>query len=164
MRKLLLVLLLLFHFLAGCDGVLNPPQQRKLADLKTQRINFTLQCPRGKSFRLLLGVPEAKVNWLKSNPKVPQAPPFQGQVTITQNSKQICTFPISSAKTTRSNWLEQNGLEGGYIIDINQVPKGQDVGQPLDKHLQSGETYQVAITFSKQPSSNTSLWLSWLGW
>ena len=163
MRKLLLALLILEFFLVGCDSVFSPPQERKLVDLKSQQVNFTMQCPRGKSFRLLLGVPEAKVDWLKQNPKVPKAPPFQGQLTISQNSKQICSFPISSNNTNRSNWLDKKGLAGGYIIHTSPVPKSQDFGQSLDQYIQSGQTYQISITFSKQPPRNTSLWLSWLG-
>jgi hypothetical protein len=114
------------------SSFVKPPRQKKLIDLKSQRTGFTLQCPRGGSFRLLLGVPEAKVDWGKPNPKVPKAPPFRGQVTITQNSKQVCSFPISSDKTNRSNCLDQHGLEGGYILDTGPVAKGQDFGQPLD--------------------------------
>ena len=160
MRKLFLVP---FCFLlTGCDAVLKPSQERKIGDLKTPNSKFTLRCPTGESFRLLVGVPEKAVDWSQKNPHIPKISDFKGQLKITQNGNAVCSFPISSTRVSRTNWLERDGLEGGYVLQTTPAQSG-DYLQPLDGCLKSGQTYDIEISFSPKQPANSSLWLAWLG-
>src|SRR5690606_29255608 len=105
--------------LSGCD-LIESPRQLKLGNCKSNTTVVQFICPSGKLFRFLLGVPESKIHWSSPNAKVPPKPSFRGKIVIQSLDGQSISFPISPASITRSNWLQQHGIEGAYILNIDK--------------------------------------------
>lgn len=164
MKSKIAIICLFWGVLSGC-GLIESPRQVKLIECKSNITTVQFTCPPGKSFRFLLGVPESKIHWSSPDAKIPPKPSFQGKIIIESlNEGNVnVSFPILPDNITRSNWLQQHGVEGGYILSMDKVPNGPDFGEPLDSYIKPKQIYKVKIIFFQQPPPETSFWLSWLG-
>jgi hypothetical protein len=144
--------------LSGC-GFSEFPKQEKLADIKSKVTKFSVTRPRGRTFRLVLGVKEPKIlSPDKAKKAAIDKTRFRGTVLIQQAGKTIVSYPISAEKATNSNWLQSSGYASGYIL----APKPSDSMAPLDDYLAPGQKYDVTVTFSQPPTAESSVWLAWL--
>jgi hypothetical protein len=121
---------------------------RKLADCTADTLTIELVCPRGRSFQLLLGVPEPRGRTLSP-------PPFRGEVVIEQRGQEVRRFAIHTSTAAPSNWLDHERL-GAYILSRNPPAR-------LSNVLKAGQPYRMTVRFARRPPAGTSLWLHWVG-
>jgi hypothetical protein len=156
---MLSVVAILLLSYGGCalwvEKVNGIPREARLTDCTQPDLHFRLDCPSGSHYQLLLGVPEKKVDLRNPAAHPNKPPPFKGEVIITQAGQLIHRFPIVSTDAESSNWLEDHGLVGGYILTNHEKVR-------LDDHLKPGQEYDMTVSFTRQPPRNTSLWLRWL--
>ena len=125
----------------GCT-VLNCVCQ--LAECQGERVQTTFTCPRGKRYRLLLGVPQAA-----------DKEPFSGQVRVTlKGGKPVYQFAFSAKTAQKSDCLDSQGLTA-FILTWRDTDEFQHLVRP-------GQTYDLVVDFDQQPPAGSSLWLSWV--
>jgi hypothetical protein len=120
------------------------PNARKLVDCTNNVLTFQMACPNLPPYQFLLGVAPEDNGFT-----------FQGDLTIRQGAKLIVHFPIASSDLTPCNWLHQTSLDG-YILAWSRTNQSER----LSDLLQSGQTYDVQVTFAKRPPQHSSLWLA----
>ena len=83
-------------------------------------------------------------------------PPFRGEVQFTREGRVVLRFPISDKLAHPSNWLEQEGFNGAYILNWDHERNPRYV---LDDYLRSGQEYTLTVRFRGASPKKSSLWV-----
>jgi hypothetical protein len=121
------------------------PMRIKLADVDKLSLHLSHMFPQGGTFDLIVGVPKSDL-----------PPSFSGHASITESGQRVTEFDFDSSQVQECNWVRNPDLQG-YILSWRQPPSTR-----LLKGLKSGHVHDIAIEFSKSPTSGSSVWLTWL--
>jgi hypothetical protein len=119
------------------------PRQVKLVDCTGSVLNCTFTAPKAHSFAMLMATPQQT------------ALDFSGLVRISSGAEPVVEFEISSERTRPCNWLQTHAIPAALILTDDLHPKYP--GLEL-----SASSYQVALSFTRLPPTNCSVWMSWL--
>jgi hypothetical protein len=136
------IYLLVVFFITGC-GI---PQQQKLADCTTNSFEFTMPVQFGPPYQFVLGMPHSQTGQIS----------FAGEMLVRQGTDTVVRIPISSLDVTRCNWLEHGYGLAGHILTWSRTNQTERLSDLLVR----GQTYDVHVTFTVPPPSQSSLWLS----
>ncbi len=129
-----------------------PSRQEMLVDCSLPPLHFSLRCPRGERFTLLMGVPYTPGERPGSAPPPPQ---FEGELVLLQPLKPARRLPLTATGAQHSSGL------AGKALHCYRLQVGPQT--TLDRYLKPEGTYAVAVSFKRPPGRGTTLWLSWFG-
>lgn len=133
---------LFFHFVVSIEV----PHVRPMLTCNAAHLETAFTLPPGSHYDLILGVP------VSASPSIA----FKGRVSISQSGRVLRSFPIASNNASGCNWLHRPD-QAGYIVTW-QRPHAVE----MDTFLESRQSYNLSVTFTKTPPPGSSLWLSWL--
>jgi hypothetical protein len=128
--------------LVGCEA----PQIQKLADCRTNSLNFPMTVQNSAPYQFVLGVPRSQTGQLS----------FRGVIVLQQSTGVVARVEISSRDVTPCNWLPSAPDLSGYILTWSRT----NHGERLSDLLVEGQTYNVRVTFEEPPPASSTLWLS----
>ena len=131
--------------LSGCVCK-DVPVEHRLASCTNSTLRFQMTVREFPPYQFVLGMPQTATGQLS----------FRGEVVVSQSTGTVARVPISSDTITPCNWLDGHS---GYILTWGRTNRGDR----LESFLTRGQTYDVEVRFSEQPSPESSLWLSAMG-
>jgi hypothetical protein len=133
-------------WLVGTQIHIGVPRREKLADCTTNAFEFQMHSKYFGPYAIVLGMPASWNGDLD----------FSGNMIIRQNGSLVTNMAISSENVTACNWLDKKYISAGYILTW----PGKYETNSLNDLLHQGQIYDVQVSFTKSPPSDSSLWLS----
>ena len=140
-----IVLTLVATLLGGCFCK-EVPVKTKLVDCTNSTLRFQMTVEQFPPYHFVLGTSFETTQTLN----------FRGEFFLSQTTGTVARVLISSQDITPCNWLP--GLSG-YILTWSRTNQNEQ----LKTFLNHGQTYDVEVRFSEQPSTNCSIWFSSMG-
>lgn len=127
------------------------PKREKLTDCTSETLSFQMAIRYHEPYAIILGLPHTSAGQLS----------FRGEMQLRQSTQIVARIPISSDDMTSCNWLDQKGGASlaGYILTWGRDNRDDRLRDILVR----GRTYDVLVTFSQSPPSDSSLWLASIG-
>jgi len=128
--------------------VIDSPKREKVADCTSSNLTFALTVRHRPNYHFVIGMPRSS-----------EPPSFRGEIRMLQGTGLVARIPISSDDLMQSTWLHSNPELTGYILTWSRTNRNERLGNILTR----GQRYNVEVSFSQPPPTNSSLWFSSLG-